>query len=69
MLCVGERGGCVGILIFRKRIVKIYFGLKPEQGICLDVTSKRDCLSSAKPLHTRAVVYQTIVHTHTGMPR
>lgn len=50
--------------------VKIWFGLRPEQSICLDVIYKRDLsllsLSVTKSLHSPAVVYHTIVLTHTG---
>lgn len=64
------------MLVGRRGSVKIWFGLRPEQGICLDVTHKGDCVSShcLKPspfvlsLHILAVVYQNIVCTCTGMP-
>ncbi len=30
--------------------VKIWFGLRPEQGICLDVTHKGDCVCNQVPV-------------------
>lgn len=64
------REECVGILLDRSRggDVKIWFGLRPEQGICLDVTHERDCLlnlSATKPLHVPLLcLSECCVHLH-----